>query len=334
MNSLIKRYLSGKSTVNEQKELLTWLRKNENLSEFQRIKSEWKKEIRDQQIPVGFDPDWNSIQQQFFGQINNEVHRTRRLMNYFRYAAIFLLLISIPAIFYIFYSSSPKSSMVYTTVAADFGQISKVVLPDSTVIWVNSGSAITYDDQFGKADRNVQLIGEAYFKVHKNKNLPMVVTSSALHVTVLGTEFCITAYPEEKNIQVVLEKGSIELTSDENSNFRQKLKPGDLASFDKKKKDLTISSVNTELFTSWKDGIINIYNLPLSEVVIRLEKRYNQQFRVDKAIRNLPYTFTIKNEKLDEILSLMEKITPLDAVQHGNVIELKYNRNKKLNGTK
>ena len=107
------------------------------------------------------------------------------------------------------------------------------------------------------------------------------------------------------------------------------MRPGELACFNKEKKNLTVSSVNTGLFTSWKDGIINIYNLPLSEVVIKLEKRYNQRFMIDKPIRNLPYTFTIKNENLNSILSLMEKITPVDAVQRGNIIELKYNKDKK-----
>ena len=94
---------------------------------------------------------------------------------------------------------------------------------------------------------------------------------------------------------------------------------------------MVLSTVNTGLFTSWKDGIINIYNMPLSELVIKLEKRYNQKFEVDNEIKNLPYTFTIKNEKLSNILSLMEKITPVDVVQSGNVIELRYNQQKKQN---
>ena len=93
---------------------------------------------------------------------------------------------------------------------------------------------------------------------------------------------------------------------------------------------MQISKVNTVLYTSWKDGIINIYNLPLSQVVMKLEKRYNQKFDVDKEIENLPYTFTIKTENLHHILSLMEKITPLDAIQEGNVIKLKYNKFKKV----
>jgi len=218
---------------------------------------------------------------------------------------------------------------VYTTVAADYGQISKVVLPDSSEVWVNSGSTIKYNNQFSNTNRDIELIGEAFFKVKHNAEVPLIVSSSVLNVKVLGTEFSVSAYPEETNIQVVLEKGKVELTSNSDSQFRQEMKPGELASFNIKQKKLSVDPVNTNLYTSWKDGLINIYNLPLSELVLRLEKRYNQKFLVDDAIKNLPYTFTIRNEELSSILSLMEKITPVDAIQNGNMIVLKHNKNKK-----
>lgn len=253
--------------------------------------------------------------------------QVKRTLKIFRYAAIFVLLISVPSILFMMQSKSPVQQLIYTTVAADFGQISKVVLPDSTVIWINSGSTIKYNNQFSASNRDIELIGEAFFKVHKNKYLPLVVASEDLRVKVLGTEFSVAAYPEEKNIQVVLEKGKVELSSTTQSNLNLEMKPGELANFNKAKKEMVLSTVNTGLFTSWKDGLINVYNLPLSEVVLKLEKRYNQKFLVDKAIQSLHYTFTIKNENLNSILSLMEKITPVEVIQHENVIELRHNKN-------
>lgn len=331
MKSTIKKYLSGESSANEQKDLLDWMRKYHNLAEFQSVKTKWKNEIQNKEIQAEFKQDWNNIQDKQFVQMQSNLQRNQRTLKFFQYAAIFIFLIMLPSLVYIF--SQPKlpvQQLVYTTVTADLGQISKVVLPDSSMIWVNSGSSIRYNNQFSTANRNIELAGEAFFKVHKNKDLPLIVSNSDLRVKVLGTEFSVSAYPEESTIQVVLEKGKVELTSTTHSTFRQEMKPGELASFNKEKKELSIYSVNTLLYTSWKDGIINIYNLPLSEVVIKLEKRYNQKFIVDDEIKDLPYTFTIKNENLNSILSLMEKITPLDAIQSGNVIELKYNRFKKL----
>lgn len=330
MKSIIKKYLAGKSSDNEQKELLDWIRKDHNLNEFQAIKNAWKNEILKVDIPAELQPKWQNIQNNMFGQMQSEMQRTQHTLKFFRYAAIFILLISLPSLVFFFSQSKLTSKLVYTTVAADFGQISKVALPDSTVIWINSGSTIRYNNRFSTTNRDIELIGEAFFKVHKNDKLPLIVSSSDLRIKVLGTEFGVMAYPEESSIQVVLEKGKVELTSTSRSNFRHEMNPGELDSFNKEKKELAISKVNTALFTSWKDGLINIYNLPLCEVVIKLEKRYNQKFKVDDAIRNLPYTFTIKNEELSNILSLMEKITPIDAIQRGNVIELRYNESKKV----
>jgi transmembrane sensor len=329
MKSTIKKYLSGKSSEIEQKELLDWIRKDNRLSEFQIVRNEWKEETKHEAIPSEFQENWQNIQNKLFGRMQSELQQTHRTLKFFRYAAILAVLISIPALVFYFTQTSPSAQLIYTTVAANYGQISKVVLPDSSVIWINSGSTIRYNNQFSATNRDIDLIGEAFFKVHKNKELPLIVSSADLKVKVLGTEFSMMAYPEENSIQVVLEKGKVELTSTSHSNFRQEMKPGELASFNKEKKELALSTVNTILYTSWKDGMINIYNLPLSELVIKLEKRYNQKFVVDDEIKNLPYTFTIKNENLNNILSLMEKITPVDAIQRGNVIELKYNKLKK-----
>lgn len=328
MNSIIQKYLSGSSTEKEQKALLDWIRQGNHLSEFQAIKREWKDRIRHEALPSDYQDSWNTLQTAIFGSMQSNLQRTQRTLRFFRVAAIFVLLVSIPSLFYFLSQTGIDSPLTYTTVSADFGQISKVMLPDSSVIWINSGSRIKYNNQFSSTNRDIELIGEAYFKVNKNKDLPMIVNSSGLQVKVIGTQFCISAYPEENSAMVILESGKIELTSSTDSKFKQEMNPGELLHFNKDKKTFSINTVNTELYTSWKDGLINVYNLPLSEVIVKLERRYNQNFIIDEAIKDLPYTFTIKNENLNSILSLMEKITPVDVIQHGPVIELKYNQSK------
>jgi ferric-dicitrate binding protein FerR (iron transport regulator) len=328
MNSSIKKYLSGKSSHDEQKELLNWIRTDKNLKEFQQVKDEWKAETRNDAIPSEFANNWKSIQNRMMEQLQQEIGQKQRTLNFFRYAAIFLVLIAVPALIYTLSTNKPEEPFTYTTVAADYGQISKVVLPDSSVVWINSGSAIKYNNRFSGTNRDIELVGEAFFKVTHNPDVPLIVSNADLQVKVLGTEFSVSAYSEDENIQVVLEKGKVELTSATDARFRRELKPGELAQFDKTQKKLSVGNVNTNLYTSWKDGLINIYNLPLSELVIKLEKRYNQKFEVDEAIKNMPYTFTIKNEDLSSVLNLMEKITPLTVIQDKNVIKLKHNKTK------
>ncbi|HBY51969.1 MAG TPA: hypothetical protein DEH15_05860 [Marinilabiliales bacterium] len=330
MKAIIKKYLSGESTSVDQRALLEWLREG-HYSEFQSVKEEWKNEIIGQDHTPELKQGWINIQSTIQEKTQAELHQIKRTLRIFKYAAFFALLISVPGIVFMMQSKSKAQQLIYTTVAADFGQVSKVFLPDSTVVYINSGSTIRYNNQFSTSNRDIELVGEAFFKARKNNDLPLIVASEDLRIKVLGTEFSVSAYPEENDIQVVLEKGKVELSSPVLSKLNQEMKPGELASFDKEKKELVMSSVNTVLFTSWKDGLINIYNLPLSELSLRLEKRYNQKFQVDEEIKDLHFTFTIKNEELSSVLSLMEKITPIDVIQTKNLIELKFNKNKVKN---
>ncbi|HLN74351.1 MAG TPA: FecR domain-containing protein [Prolixibacteraceae bacterium] len=328
MRFIIKKYLSGNSSEKEQKTLLDWMRHEDHRAEFEAVKNEWQQEVIHQAIPMQYEQSWNNIQVAILGNTQVSLQRAQRTLYLFRIAAILVVLLLIPSLVFFYTQKKEDTPLTYTTVTADLGQISKVLLPDSSVIWINSGSTIKYNNRFSASNRDIDLVGEAFFKVHKNKELPLIVNSQDLNVKVLGTEFCVSSYPEENTIHVILEKGKVELSSDINDDFRQEMKPGEMAIYNKEKKSLSLSTVNTGLYTSWKDGMINIYNLPLSELVIKLERRYNQKFIVDEAIKNLPYTFTIKNEDLHSVLRLMEKITPVDAIQKGNIIELRYNKSK------
>lgn len=320
--------MSGDSSEKEQKTLLDWVRHEDHRAEFEAVKNEWQQEVIHQAIPMQYEQSWNNIQVAILGNTQVSLQRAQRTLYLFRIAAILVVLLLIPSLVFFYTQKKEDTPLTYTTVTADLGQISKVLLPDSSVIWINSGSTIKYNNRFSASNRDIDLVGEAFFKVHKNKELPLIVNSQDLNVKVLGTEFCVSSYPEENTIHVILEKGKVELSSDINDDFRQEMKPGEMAIYNKEKKSLSLSTVNTGLYTSWKDGMINIYNLPLSELVIKLERRYNQKFIVDEAIKNLPYTFTIKNEDLHSVLRLMEKITPVDAIQKGNIIELRYNKSK------
>lgn len=329
MRSIIKKYLEGCATEIEQKKLLVWLRNKKNRLVFNSFSLEWKNSLDKNQFPGGSEESWNQIQAQLLQKSYNGWQNSRKMNPFFRIAAIFFFVISLGSFVYNF-SIHPKQPIeFFTSVMAKNGHISKVELPDGSMIWLNSGSEITYSNYFASNNRNINLTGEAYFQVTKNEEIPFVVNSGDLQVKVLGTKFNVTAYPESDEINVVLESGKVELLNSTVSTFSYKLKPGELAVFDKTNLKLVVSEVNTTKFTSWKDGIINIYDQSMEELTKRLEIRYNQKFEFDDDVKNFHYTFTIKNESLDEIIKLMEKITPLKAIQKQDTISFKLDQNKK-----
>ena len=326
MKTIIKKYLAGNGTDAERHQLLDWLRKENHRTEFQQVKSEWESEQIQEEMPDGSRGSWSSFQNHLLLDTEKKLNRSVRYLQFYKYAAILVVAIFIGSLGWQLIGGD--LNLQYSIVKADAGQIANVELPDHTEIWLNSGSYIKYSNEFGKSNRDIELVGEAFFSVTKNPQLPLVVSGSPIKVKVLGTRFNVSAYPDDQNFNVTLERGKVELFSDQYKDFRKALTPDHRATFNKATRQFSIKKVNVDLDTSWKDGIINIYDLPLEEVIVKLSKRYNQKFVVDDQLKQTRYTYTIKNESLADVLKLMATITPIKVIQDGDVIRIKYNRQK------
>jgi ferric-dicitrate binding protein FerR (iron transport regulator) len=329
MKTLITKYLEGKLSLTEQTELFGWLQDKANKKEFDQLKTEWENKRMEEDISPEYLMGWANLQSKLLNDSELKQNRHIKFNQFFRYAAAFILLVSVPGLWYFLQKDDIETLTSYTTVSADNGQVTKVFLPDGSEVWLNYGSTIKYDDLYLKENRRVELEGEAFFKAAKNKNLPMIVSCSELNVKVLGTSFNVMSYNDKsENIQVTLEEGEVVLYNNSNPNEMKKLAPGEMATYSRVNKQIKINSVKTILFTSWKDGIINIYNLTLEELVAKLERRYNQKFEIDEAAKSLRYTFIIKNENLPQVLDLIRIINAVDPVQKNDVIYLKYNQKR------
>ena len=321
MKVIIDKYLEGKATEEEQYELLNWLRNRKNRFQFRSSISEWSSGLNKEWFPDHGKETWDRIQSRIIQRSYTGWQRSKKIQNLMRYAAICFFVISVGSLAYIFINRVDSAGELYTNIAAESGHISNIELQDGSIVWLNSGSTISYNSNFGKRNRDIRLEGEAFFQVSSKEKLPFIVACSELRVKVTGTEFNVTAYPETERISVVLEKGVVELLYEGIHNFHYRLKPGQRASFDKQNLKLQITNVNTKRYTSWKDGIVNIYDQTLEEVVAKLQRRYNQEFIVDEKVKDYRYTFSIRNESLEDILQLMARITPVRATQTGDTIK-------------
>lgn len=331
METIIKKYLEGIATEEEQLGLLVWLREKKNRALFNKVKSEWRDSVGMMSLPQGGEEGWNDLQRKLWQKSYHAWQISVRIHKIFRYAAVFLLILTVGGLTFLFNNRLQQMADISTRVIADKGQISKVELPDGSTLWLNSGSEVVYNNCFASKNREIFLTGEAYFRVSKNPGLPFIVICDNIHVKALGTEFNISAYPGTEFIDVVLEEGSVELSNKDIKAFRHVLLPGKRARFYTIAKKFNVTDVNITKYTSWKDGTIHIYDQPFNEVIKRLELRYNQKFIFEDGLRGFRYTFTIKNESLDEIIRLMEKITPVKAIQKDNIILFKVDKNKLRN---
>jgi transmembrane sensor len=184
-------------------------------------------------------------------------------------------------------------------------------LPDGTTGWLNSSSSIRYKSGFIK-DRQVTLIGEAFFNVFKDKRSPFVVTAKDIKVKVLGTRFNIASYENEKSVEVVLEEGSL-LFTETKKNTSYTMKPNELVKYDKVQTDFSTEVVQPQKYLSWTEGKLVFRNDPLDVIARRLERWYNIDVEVDNKLSDdLRLRATFIDEGLEEVLGLLKRSIPVD----------------------
>lgn len=160
-------------------------------------------------------------------------------------------------------------------VASEKGHRSMVKLSDGTQVWLNSGSKLVYSSSYGDQNREVELSGEGYFKVVKNKKLPFTVIAKENKVTALGTAFNIDASSASSmQMSITLEEGSVQVDHALQTSI---LKPGQQFSVDPSGQ-VEIKNIDTELYTSWHQGILIFKNEVLEDITRQLEKRYDVSF--------------------------------------------------------
>ena len=144
-----------------------------------------------------------------------------------------------------------EDSLVFNTLIVPKGGEYSLELPDGTVVWVNSESALRFPEKFTSNRREVFLEGEAYFEVKKDANRPFYVHTEAGKVRVLGTAFNVCAYSNDRFWQTTLVEGSVMINQEEKEVL---LKPNEQYQIDVRTGKAGLREVLPELYTSWRDG--------------------------------------------------------------------------------
>lgn len=206
-------------------------------------------------------------------------------------------------------SSEESAQSLMHTLIASKGKRFRLVLPDSTRIWLNSDSRLTYPVRFERTARLTEVSGEAYFEVSKAANWPFVVkpAGNELAIRVLGTAFNVSAYETNKTVQTTLVSGSVGLEIPGKPGGSTILKPSQKAIYSIHDKALLITSVDTDRETDWIHDRLVFRQTPMNEVLTRLSRFYNVRFDVkNKSIYQYTFTGTFENKPLERILEYMQ----------------------------
>jgi ferric-dicitrate binding protein FerR (iron transport regulator) len=208
------------------------------------------------------------------------------------------------------------------------GQQSTLMLPDGTQVWLNAASTLSFPKSFkGKPTREVELKGEAFFEVVKNKQQPFIVHTGTISVRVLGTRFNVKSYGEDELIETTLVEGKVEVNNAQWSGAQPAtvtLLPNQKAVFSKKTAAITTTEVEPALYTAWKEGKLIFKNTPVSEVLQTINRKFDVNIQpANKQLNRCTVTADFTNQSLTKALEVMCKLIEASYEQKGKEIILK-----------
>jgi len=226
------------------------------------------------------------------------------------------------AILYVFQPTAKVEKDFVVTVKQ--GNRAQVTLPDQSKVWMNSNSKLVYRNGVNNT-REVKLVGEAFFKVVKDKNRPFIVSANNIQVEVLGTSFNVNARQGAEIIETSLVEGSIKLTGSELSQDYL-LKPNEKAIYSTLTKSIKIEPTDNEVETAWKDNKLQFKSERFGSVVKRMEEWYGVKI-ISKCpnIENDLISGAFKGESLETVLETFAIQYKIKYKNQGDSVVVLYN---------
>jgi len=336
---IIVRILTGTADPGEEKIFRTWIDSSEEHQSYYRqfelimersreaekysrlnMQKAWMKITQKAALPSGSQNDKGKFLKPGIGRI------------LIRAAAIFILAYGLGGMtFYLLTGNkqTPREEAKYYSVSAPLGSKSKILLPDSSTVWLNSGSELRYPGAFENDRREVFLSGEAYFDVSRNQEAPFYVNANEIKVKVLGTKFNVKSYPDEGTIETTLEEGLVHIGK-AGSSQNILLKPRQRAVFIRKCGEINdpalgfselrkagpvdhieqffiFEEADTDLYTSWKDNRLKFRSESFEDMAVELERWFGVKIHIEnEGIKSKVFTGSFDRENIEQVIKALK----------------------------
>lgn len=255
-----------------------------------------------------------------------EQQKPQHNWQWLRYAAAIAALMVLVSYFsYRGGKSQLEAQMSDIVIEAPQGSRSQMTLPDGSKVWLNAGSKISYSQGFSIVNRLVMIVGEGYFEVARNEQLPFSVKSDNIEVKVLGTKFNFRDYPSDATATVSLSEGSVAMNSVTHPKEDQLLKPGQRATVDKKTGKIEVEEYEVTNAIQWTNGKLIFDGEPLRDIIRDLERSYNVSITVrDSSLYGLRFygDFVRQEQSLSEVLDALAATGKIKYAVKGKQVTL------------
>lgn len=228
------------------------------------------------------------------------------------------------AAYYIVINSSGQieQSLVFHEIKTSPGERRKIVLPDSSVVWLNSRSTLGYHADFIH-HRQIRLNGEAFFEVTHDSDHPFTVEAGDACAKVYGTAFNVYAYEQSRELRIALQHGSIGVSYDSSSAGREKrLSPGELLIYNTGTKEAAVITEDPQNIGAWTSGRLIFKQVPLEEVLAQLEREYQVTYRYPSTLKDVLITAQFDHPSLEQVMKHISFGWNIRFSRTGNVINV------------
>lgn len=219
-----------------------------------------------------------------------------------------------------------QSNFSDIVVEAPLGSKTKLTLPDGSTVWLNAGSKMVYSQGFGVSDRRLAFQGEGYFEVEKNDEMPFLVQTHDVNVTVVGTKFNFRNYPEDEEAVVELLEGKVALENQLKEESVRYLSPNEKMVLHKATGKMDITSVKVKEATLWTENILLFDEDLLPDIVRELERSYHVRIEIENEdLKQARFygQFNQLEQNIYEVLDMLVETGRLEYQEKDKVIYLK-----------
>ena len=309
MEEQIAKYLADEMGEAERKQFEQQLLSDEQLSdELQKSIASWELSAiyKSSEINFNIDSAWNKVADQL--TIQRELRPEKTRFSFLKIAASLMIIASLGYLFMkwtkVIGTGDDQSVQLATA-----NQVDEYELPDGSLIKLNANSSISYNDDFGKTNRAVTLIGGANFDVERNESLPFIITTENSQVEVLGTSFEVMAY-ENETVEVNVTSGRVGFKSMKAKGEPAILEAGDKAILSADGLQMQRGKVKNSNFMAWWSRELVFDNVKLDDIAKDLEKTYWVDIEVSESVAGCIASLYVKDQTLDEALEILEATFP------------------------
>lgn len=306
IHDIIDRYIKHDYPKEVDRDFRVWLTDQEHADEKEnQLNKLW--ESTESVTTPGYDRSLERMHEFTGMRARRKMHVLRSRLIIWRVAATLLIALSSVSIYLALQNrQAPDLLQAYIPTA----EIRNITLPDGTQVMINSQSTLLYPQQFTGGTRCVYLVGEADFKVKRDEKHPFIVKTSDFQVTALGTEFNVTAYPNEEEVTATLISGSV-LVEYNNRQEQKILEPNEQLAYNKSTCSGNVLRPDMQDVTAWQRGETVFRSMTMEEIFTRLERKYPYTFVYSfRSLKKDRFNLSFDpNASIEEIMDIIARVT-------------------------